>query len=232
MRGLEAEILKQAGYTVLLADGGRAAVQTLQWGQPDLVLLDIVMPDMNGWEVLRHIRTLEDPPPVIVATGLAEVVPPGTLGEHVAGYLFKPFRAETLLEMSADVLAGPLLTPPSGSRKEARRTYVVEAALLSEDGWPLATGRLVQISPAGFRFELTAPVRPGDTVMIAFRIPGRDRPLELAGEVRWRGAAMMGVEMRRLDPSDEDLLRRFVDAAGGDGIEGGAMTPVCAGLGH
>jgi CheY-like chemotaxis protein len=229
MRKLEAEILEEAGYTVVRAEGGRAAIEILNRSRPDLVLLDIVMPQVNGWRVLDHIDTLSSPPPVVIVTGLYETVPPRTPAAHVVGYLFKPFRADALVTMCADVTAAPTVTPPSGDRREARRTYVVEATLVSPGGGPAARGRLVQISRAGFRFALAAPVRPGDTVAISFRVPGHDRPLELKGHVRWRGPVMMGVEMTGLTPDHDELLRQFVESdvnGGASGAQGFARAAV------
>ena len=219
MAELEAYILQDAGYEVLAADSGRAAIECLNQSRPDLVLLDIVMPGINGWDVLRHIRAMPAPPPVIVASGLAEIVPPGPLGESVVGYLLKPFRVDALLKMCEEVLVRPLVTPAAGLRKEARRTYVVEATLLSPVGAPLMTGKLLQISRRGFRLEAIGAVEPGEAVFVSVRIPGRDQPLDLRGRVRWRNDLMMGAEMDGLMPPDEKLLLKLVDSDG-DGPEG------------
>jgi CheY-like chemotaxis protein len=212
MAELEAYILQDAGYEVEIAESGRVAIASLTQRRPDLVLLDIVMPGVNGWDVLRYLQRMPSPPPVIVASGLVEVVPPGPLSEFVVGYLLKPFRVDALLKMCEEVLAAPLVVGASGSRKESRRTYVVEATLLTPGGAPLMTGKLLQISLGGFRLEAIGNVEPGEPVFISVRIPGRDQPLELHGRVRWRNDVLMGVEMQGLTPPDEKLLRRFVDS--------------------
>ena len=218
MRELESMILEEAGYEVELADGGRAAIERVAKSRPHLVLLDLMMPGVNGWDVLRHLRTLPSPPPVIVASGLAEAVPPGPLGDTVVGYLLKPFRGEALLAMCSKVLAAPVASPPGGTRKEGRRTYVVEATWLSPAGAPLVSGRLLELSHRGCRIELTCSAQPGDPIFISFRVPGRDQPLELHGQVRWRDASTLGVELRGLMPPDAELLRRLLGSAaeGGD----------------
>lgn len=219
MRELEAELLEEAGYTVEAAATGLIAIESLSRRRPDLVILDIVMPGIDGWAVLRHIATLLNPPAVVVTTSLAEFVPPSTLGRWVAGHLLKPFRGDALLKMCREVLAAPTVTPPSGARKEPRRTFVVEATLLSPGGAPLVTGQLLQISVGGFRLAAVGRVQPGQSVYVRFSIPGREHPIELRGSVRWRGAGMMGVETKALLPKDQDLLRRFVesDTDGGNG---------------
>ena len=223
MRELEAELLEEAGYKVETAASGLDAIESLSQRRPDLVILDIVMPGIDGWVVLRHIAAVQDPPAVIVTTSLAEFVPPSTLGRWVAGHLLKPFRGDALLKMCRDVLATPTVTPPSGARKEPRRTYVVEATLLSPGGSPLVTGQLLQLSVGGFRLVAVGRVQPGQSVYLRFPIPGRDHPMELRGSVRWRHGGMMGVETKGLLPQDQELLRRFVDSDG-EG-ENGSGTP-------
>src|SRR5688500_8745282 len=94
-RHLETSVLTGAGYVVDQADGGAAAIQKLKdvgYVQPDLVLLDILMPEVDGWEVLEHIRSIEVRPRVVVVSGVREIVPPGQLGQCITGYVFKPFR--------------------------------------------------------------------------------------------------------------------------------------------
>jgi two-component system OmpR family response regulator len=221
MRELEAELLEEAGYDVELAEEGLAAIETLSRRRPDLVILDIVMPGIDGWAVLRHIATLSNAPAVIVTTGQAEFVPPNTLGRLVAGHLLKPFRGDALLKMCRDVLAVPAMSPPSGTRKERRRTYVVEATLLSPAGSPLVTGQLLQLSVGGFRLAAVGRVQPGHTVYVRFPIPGRDHAMELRGTVRWRAGGLMGIETKGLRPDDQDILRRIVDSDG----EGSNGTP-------
>lgn len=227
MRELEAELLEEAGYKVELAEGGLAAIESLSQRRPDLVVLDIIMPGIDGWAVLRHIATLAKPPIVIVTTGQAEFVPPNTLGRLVAGHLLKPFRGDALLKMCADVLASPAVSPPSGSRKEPRRTYVVEATLLSPAGAPLVTGQLLQLSLGGFRLAAVGRVQPGQSVSVRFPIPGRDHPMELRGTVRWRAAGMLGIETKGLLPSDQDVLLRFIesDVNGNDKVQHSHARP-------
>ena len=49
-------ILEKAGYEVILADSGEACLEILKDEKPDLILMDIMMPGMDGWEVVREIR--------------------------------------------------------------------------------------------------------------------------------------------------------------------------------
>ena len=68
LRLLYEEELKAEGYEVLTAGNGREAIQQLETGKPDLVLLDIVMPVMDGMEALGRILGKERTVPIIIHT--------------------------------------------------------------------------------------------------------------------------------------------------------------------
>lgn len=224
IRMLEADILQSAGYEVEQANGGAAAIEKLKQIRPDLVLLDLLMPGIDGWGVLRFIRTRANPPRVIVVSGLREVVPPGDLAQCIAGYIHKPFNIGQLTKTCSNVLAAAeMLSLASGSRKDARRTFVVETTLLSEDGTPLALGQLLQVSRHGFRLELGIAVKSGDPVRIAFRVPGREQPLQLSGRVCWRQDFTLGAEAEGLSAQDQALLQELV---GSEGLPDDVVQPL------
>jgi two-component system sensor histidine kinase/response regulator len=105
--------LERAGYTVTEASNGQEALQELAQSRPDLILLDLLMPIMNGGEVLKHIRadaTLDDVP-VIVLTAVASKWQMSHYIELGAtDYLLKPFTPATLLERVSLVLRKKELT--------------------------------------------------------------------------------------------------------------------------
>ena len=69
------KILQKEGYEVAQAVSGQAAVEWLAiHSVPDLVLLDVVMPGMDGFEVCEHIRRLDSRVPVVMLTGLDDVI--------------------------------------------------------------------------------------------------------------------------------------------------------------
>jgi two-component system response regulator (stage 0 sporulation protein F) len=71
LRLLYEEELKAEGYEVLTAANGREAIQQLETGKPDLILLDIVMPVMDGMEALGRIVSKERKIPIILNTSYA-----------------------------------------------------------------------------------------------------------------------------------------------------------------
>jgi DNA-binding response OmpR family regulator len=96
--------LQQAGYSVLTAEDGRDGLHRLYESKPDLVILDVVMPELDGWGTLDRIRAVSDVP-VIMLTGRDEDE------ERIRGlragaddYIGKPFTPEELLARIEAVL--------------------------------------------------------------------------------------------------------------------------------
>ncbi len=102
-------ILEMQGYTFRGFTSGAEGLEAARRRVPDLVLLDLMMPNMDGWEVLRSFR--QDPllrdTPVVLVTAKAQSID-RMLALHVAradGYITKPFGPHELQERVAAVLA-------------------------------------------------------------------------------------------------------------------------------
>jgi DNA-binding response OmpR family regulator len=102
-------ILAREGYEVLGANGGEAGLELVRKELPDLILLDLMMPDMDGWQVYQHLKEDEATRdiPVIVVTAKVQSIDK-VLGLQVAkvdDYITKPFRPEELSERVKYVLS-------------------------------------------------------------------------------------------------------------------------------
>ncbi len=94
-------ILERAGFNFVGAEGGRQGLDLVRQVKPDLVLLDLMMPGIDGWDVYRQIKADADLKdiPVIVVTAKAQTID-RVLGLHIArvdDYLTKPFDPDDLL---------------------------------------------------------------------------------------------------------------------------------------
>lgn len=101
-------ILSRKGYEVTGAAGGEDGLQKIHELEPDLVLLDLMMPDMDGWEVYQQMKADEKMKeiPVIVVTAKAQAIDK-VLGLQIArvdDYISKPFSPEDLLSSVERVL--------------------------------------------------------------------------------------------------------------------------------
>ena len=130
-----------AGYDVAEAEGGQSAVALLAQSSPDIVVLDVLMPDVDGLEVCRRMRAAGDRTPVVMVTARE------TVADRVAGldagaddYVVKPFdldellaRVRALLRRSSNgdssLLAFDDVTLDRSAREAARGTRRIELTL-------------------------------------------------------------------------------------------------------
>jgi CheY-like chemotaxis protein len=100
------EILQSEGHTVIAVDGGRKALALLNEQQFDLVFTDLGMPEMNGWEIAKYVKTQYPDLPIIMSTGWGEEIDPVQAArEGVDHVIAKPFQVIEILNLVADVLA-------------------------------------------------------------------------------------------------------------------------------
>lgn len=102
VRELVADVLETSGYKVLQAVNGKDALEKITQAKPDLVILDIRMPEMTGFEVcrkakstpaLRHI-------PIIYITASSQKITEQVMADTMAnGHVFKPFEIQTILDL-------------------------------------------------------------------------------------------------------------------------------------
>ncbi|RMG39845.1 MAG: response regulator [Planctomycetota bacterium] len=114
--------LNAAGYDVMLAVNGYEGQDLAQKHKPDLVITDMMMPRLGGFPVLEFLKSLPDPPKVIMITaneGARHKAYAEMLG--VDDYIRKPFAMDLLLESVARVLAGKP-KPADDTTSTPRRT--------------------------------------------------------------------------------------------------------------
>ena len=106
-RLVEAE-LQDAGYEITIANDGEEGIETILSVQPDMVILDVMMPLMNGWEVCKYLRNKGEVKdiPILMLTGIGRVVNDMTSPLYGASdHLDKPFEMEDLIERVDTLLA-------------------------------------------------------------------------------------------------------------------------------
>lgn len=102
-------ILSRKGFEVMGATSGRAGLRLVEQLQPDLVLLDLMMPDMDGWEVYQKMKANAETChiPVVIVTAKAQSID-RMLGLHIAkvdDYITKPFGPSELLGSIERIIA-------------------------------------------------------------------------------------------------------------------------------
>jgi DNA-binding response OmpR family regulator len=153
LRGLIGFALKQAGYLVIEAGDGPRALAELRAERPDLVILDVNLPKMSGFEVLERIRA-ESQARVLMLTvraGEEDVVRGLDLGAD--DYLPKPFSPRTLLARIRALLRRAGLETPAGTTKGDLALDVESQSVRVRGGEPVRLTslefRLMQLLLAG-----------------------------------------------------------------------------------
>jgi two-component system OmpR family response regulator len=151
--------LRLAGFEVVTAASGAGAVRAAASSRPDLVLLDVMMPDGDGFETLRRIRSGGCEVPVIFLTARDEV--PDRVKGFAMGaddYITKPFSLEELLGRIRAVLKR---TRPGGPRSRLR----IAGLELDEDTHEVRRdGAAVALTPTEFRLLRFLMVTAGRVV--------------------------------------------------------------------
>jgi DNA-binding response OmpR family regulator len=103
--------LTSAGYEVMTAAGGREGLRKLYAEQPDLIVLDIMMPDMDGWQVCCHIREALSVPIIMLTARGQEAERVKGLRMGADDYVVKPFSLKELEARIQTILRRSLLPP-------------------------------------------------------------------------------------------------------------------------
>jgi DNA-binding response OmpR family regulator len=181
VRALVAELLTRAGYDVTQATNGREALKLFFDERPDLVLLDISMPELDGWATLERIRELSDVPVVMLSALGAELEKVRALRAGADDYVTKPFGRQELLARVESVLR----RAPAPEVRDVYRDGRLEVDFAQRR--VLAGEQRVELTPLEFRLLSAFVDHPGQLL-------AHDQLLELAwgGE---RGASRDQVKL-------------------------------------
>ena len=98
------QVLKSGGFNVMGATSGEEALTRVARDEPDLVLLDLMMPDMDGWETFSNMRRMTDIPVIIISAKSTEDEIVEGLRQGVDDYITKPFYNPEVIERVKTVL--------------------------------------------------------------------------------------------------------------------------------
>jgi DNA-binding response OmpR family regulator len=140
------DLLERSGYDVLVAGEGKAALRELYSHKPDIVILDIVMPGMDGWQTLERIREVSDVPVLMLTALDSEIEKIRGLRGGADDYVVKPFgKGELIARLEA-------LLRRAGPGSEAKEA--VEDGFVSIDfaqHRAQAGGKTLELTPLEFR---------------------------------------------------------------------------------
>jgi DNA-binding response OmpR family regulator len=168
VRQLIRALLEKAGHTIREADGGRSALRVLYEASPALVILDVTMPDLDGWQTLERIRDMTNVPVLMLTARQAELDRIRGLNSGADDYVSKPFsHGELLARVNALLRRG-------GERADQPEQIYTDRCLIVDfvKGTVEVEGIEVSLTPLEFRL-LAAFVRHPNHVL------SREQLLEL-----------------------------------------------------
>jgi len=156
-------LLEQEGYHVRTFSDGAAALTALATNPPDLAILDIKMPRMDGLELLRRLRQNGDLPVIFLTSKDEEIDELMGLNAGADDYIRKPFSQRLLLERVKAVLRRGEARPPAGTPADAKREALVRGKLALDPQRHECTwdGKPVRLTVTEFLILQCLAQRPG-----------------------------------------------------------------------
>lgn len=144
-----APLLERSGFHVLLASNGEEALNKVQSHHPDVIVMDVLMPRMNGRETLRRMRKLNIWIPTILLTQVGEASERATaLEEGADDYLNKPFHSQELLARIHAVLRRA--RSAGQSLASARRLVALDLILDRQSRRAFLADETINLTPKAF----------------------------------------------------------------------------------
>jgi DNA-binding response OmpR family regulator len=169
---LVGEMLRRADMDVILAGDGREGLRRFYDRNPDLVIIDIRIPELDGWQVLERVRELSDVPVLILTVSDAELDKVRALRQGADDYLTKPFgRAELIARIEA-------LLRRSGRREAPSDVLADELVEIDLPRRRVAVlGNEVSLTPTEFKLLVTLARHSGQVLsreQLVAAVWGRD----------------------------------------------------------
>ena len=201
IRELLATSLRFAGFEVRSAPDGSTALRLAREAAPDLVLLDVMLPDMDGFTVTRRLREKGQTMPVLFLTARDDTQDKIT-GLTVGGddYVTKPFSLE---EVIARIRAVLRRTRALEAQDDTAKLRLADLELDEDTHEVHRAGRLVELSPTEFKLLRYLMLNPN-------RVLSKAQILDHVWQYDWSG------DMNIVE-SYISYLRRKIDVAGPDG---------------
>jgi DNA-binding response OmpR family regulator len=202
IRALVRTLLERGGIVVRDAPNGREGLREFHAWRPDLVVLDVSMPELDGWNVLERIRDMSDVPVIMLTARGDELERVRGLQSGADDYVVKPFGKQ---EIVARVQALLRRATRGGARDEEQQSYADTYLTVDWAQARVTVGdRDVQLTPLEFRLLSTFVRNPRQVL-------SRDQLLELVwGDTYGVGGDQVklyvGYLRRKLDPAEPDAV--------------------------
>lgn len=207
---IEKSFLNRESFAIFTAKSGREALDAVSRIKPDLVLVDLFMPDLNGDEVCRKLKSSPETsniPVIIVSSDTVEGVRERCYSAGCDGFVSKPIHRETLIATIEDNL--------QVVKRRYRRipTHLLCSVKIDDS---VIEGVITTIAQMGAFVSMPQPPEAGKSVELAIKLPEFDPPFVARAVVRWRASKTSsasegaGVEFVALSEEDEDRIKDYI----------------------
>ncbi|MFN8597924.1 MAG: response regulator transcription factor [Anaerolineae bacterium] len=157
-------LLEHGGFNVVHAMDGVEGLRRLYEIQPDLVVLDLMLPQVDGWEVCRRIREMSTVPIIIMTSRRSDEEKVKGLRMGADDYVVKPFNPQELAARIQAVLRRTRLPPPSKTTvmRFSGGDLIVDPANLTV----VVDGKPIELTPTEHRILLYLAEHPGQVITI------------------------------------------------------------------
>lgn len=198
-------------YIIHTAASGRQAIEMAKEKNPDLILLDLSMPEVDGAEVCHHIRSQPDTmdiPVIMVTSETSEEARRRCLYAGCDDFISKPVRLDVINQAVEKQLGG--------HKRNYRRKDIVLPCLL-EDGRDQLLTNIRTLSVGGAYVQVDTPPLPGSDHLLRFYLPDTRDNISIKALARWnrliphRRPAGSGFEFVGIEEEDLQRLNRWAE---------------------
>ncbi len=152
------EALSKADYDVITAPNGIDALQELYAKQPDLIILDVMMPRMDGWETAQRIRQVSQVPIIMLTAKDEESDKLKGFAAGVDDYVTKPFSFAEIVARVGAVLGRARQVPPE---RKAKRYSSGTLVIDTDSRRVTKAGKVIELTPTEYRLLATLAENSG-----------------------------------------------------------------------
>jgi len=209
---LEETFFRRTGCQIFTAQNGTEALSITKEQKPNLVLLDLLMPGMNGDEVCRRIKddpNLKSTVVIMVSTQSDDEVIERCKKAGCDDYVTKPIHQPDLLRKVADHLNVPY---------RIHFRILVRLEVEGKYGQGFFIGTSSDISLSGMLVETDRRMELGERVNIQFVVPGQQEPMTINGtvarvdDISFRDRMGIGIHFEELTPEKKQLITTFIES--------------------
>jgi DNA-binding response OmpR family regulator len=157
-------LLEHHGFAMVLAGDGAEGLRKLYEVQPDLIILDLILPEMDGWAVCRRIREMSTVPIIIMTSRRSDEEKVKGLRLGADDYIVKPYNPQELVARVSAVLRRTHLPPPSKNTvmRFGGGDLIIDPTNLAV----IVDGAPVELTPTEHRILMYLAEHPGQVVSI------------------------------------------------------------------